>query len=131
MKAPSNGGPAAVWDPFGHRIDGRARESNSERATPTSQKVIVTMRGFIALAALSGALSLSSLAFAGEDVPFESLPPAVKATVLREVKGGKILEIERDKKRGQPIYEVEFLDGGVKWELHIALDGTLLQRRED
>jgi uncharacterized membrane protein YkoI len=72
-----------------------------------------------------------SLALAGDDVAFESLPEVVKTTVLREVKSGRIVEIESDKRRGQPIYEVEFVDANVKWELDIAIDGTLLSRRED
>lgn len=76
-------------------------------------------------------LSVPALALAGENVAFDSLPAAVKATVTREVKGGQILDIERDKKKGQPIFEVEFMDGGVKWEIDIAQDGTLLSRQED
>lgn len=56
----------------------------------------------------------------------------MKTTVQREVKNGRILEIERDTKRGQPIFEVEFTDGsGAKWELDIAPDGALIARRED
>jgi uncharacterized membrane protein YkoI len=47
------------------------------------------------------------------------------------VKTGQILEIERDQKKGQPIYEIEFLDAGVKWEIHVAPDGKLLTRKED
>lgn len=77
-------------------------------------------------------LTTSGIAAAGQDVPFDSLPAPVKATVQREVKTGQILEIEHDTKKGQPIFEVEFRDpNGVKWELHIAPDGTLLSRRED
>lgn len=70
-------------------------------------------------------------AFAGQDVPFDALPPPVKATVQREVKNGQILDIERETKRGKVVYEVEFVDGGQEWEIHVAEDGTLLKRRPD
>jgi hypothetical protein len=84
------------------------------------------------LALALAVLTSSSLASAGEDVPFDTLPAPVKATVQREVKTGQILEIERDTKKGAPVFEVEFSDpNGVKWELDIAPDGTLLSRRED
>lgn len=75
--------------------------------------------------------ALTTPALAGEDITFDQLPAAVKATVQREVKTGQILEIERDSKKGQPIYEIEFLDAGVKWEIHVAPDGKLLTRKED
>ena len=90
------------------------------------------MMFFRTLALALGVVSAPALALAGEDVPFDSLPAPVKATVQREVKNGQILEIERDTKKGQPIFEVEFADAnGAKWELDIAPDGTLLVRRED
>lgn len=84
------------------------------------------------LALVVGVMSTPALALAGDDIPFESLPAPVKATVQREVKNGQILEIEHDTKKGRPIFEVEFADAnGVKWELDIAPDGTLIVRRED
>lgn len=74
---------------------------------------------------------LPGAALADEDVPLDSLPPAAKATVLREVKGGQILDVERDTKRGKVVFEVEFVEGGKNWEIHVAEDGTLLSRRPD
>ncbi|HEY8942625.1 MAG TPA: PepSY domain-containing protein [Polyangiaceae bacterium] len=76
-------------------------------------------------------LAHPALAFAGQDLSFDALPAAVKATVTREVKSGRVLEIEQDTKRGQPVFEIEFMDGNVKWEIDVSPDGTLLQRRED
>ena len=66
-----------------------------------------------------------------DDVSFESLPSAVQTTVQREVKGGQILDIERDTKQGKVVFEVEFVDAGTYWELHVAEDGKLLSRRQD
>lgn len=89
------------------------------------------MRHFRHVSSLLALLALTAPAYAGEDLTLEQLPAAVKATVQREVKTGQILEIERDQKKGQPLFEIEFLDGGVKWEIHVAPDGTLLSRKED
>lgn len=89
------------------------------------------MRHFRPVSALLAVLVLSAPAYAGEDITLEQLPAAVKATVQREVKTGQILEIERDQKKGQPLFEIEFLDAGVKWEIHVAPDGKLLSRKED
>lgn len=89
------------------------------------------MRRVHVFATIVAVLGVSPLVLAGEDVAFESLPAPVKTTVLREVKGGEILDIEKDMKRGKVVYEVEFLDGKIEWEIHVAPDGTLLKRKED
>ena len=89
------------------------------------------MRHFQFMSAFLVVASLAAPVFAGENITLDQLPAAVKATVQREVKTGQIVEIERDQKKGQPIYEVEFVDAGVKWEIHVAPDGTLLTRKED
>ena len=89
------------------------------------------MRSFVVPLLAAQLFALPQIAHAGVEVSFESLPAPVRATVQREVKTGQILEIERDKKKGQPIFEIEFMDAGVKWELDVALDGTLLARHQD
>ena len=66
-----------------------------------------------------------------DDVSLEELPPAARETVVREVQGGEILEIERDIERGAVVYEVEFRLDAVKYELDVAEDGTLLRRHRD
>ena len=76
-------------------------------------------------------LALPGIALADDDVSFDSLPAPVKATVQREVKGGQILDLERDTKQGKVVYEVEFVDAGKNWEIHVAEDGKLLHRRQD
>lgn len=76
-------------------------------------------------------LLASGLALAGQDVTLDQLPEAVRATVDRETRGGKITDMERDTERGQTIYEVEFVLDGKEYELDIAPDGKLLERRLD
>jgi hypothetical protein len=114
---------ARLTDPGTRRI---VLATASERA----EKGAVMRRAWIP--ALSTFLFISGLANAGQDVPFTSLPQAVRVTVERETKGGTITEIELENKKGQAsYYEVEFLLSGVKHELHVSLDGHLLLRRLD
>ena len=71
------------------------------------------MRKIVAIFLSSCVLASPVTALAGQDVAFESLPAPVQATVKREVKGGQIVEIEYETKRGKPLYEVEFYDQGA------------------
>jgi uncharacterized protein YpmB len=78
------------------------------------------------------ALSLApATAIAGQNMTIEQVPPAVRATIERETKGGAITDIEKDREGDKDIFEVEFTQDGKKYELDIALDGTLLERRLD
>lgn len=64
-----------------------------------------------------------------ERVTLDQVPPAVKATILKESTGGKITEIERETRNGQTVYEAEFLLNGREIEILLAADGTLLGRK--
>lgn len=86
-------------------------------------KIITTLIASLSL--------LPAVALADEDIPLEQLPEPVRQTALRELKGGTITDIERELERGATIYEVEFIDQGIKYELDIAEDGTLLRRHRD
>lgn len=89
------------------------------------------MRSFIGALILPAALSVSSLAAAGQDVTLDQLPPAVRTTIEKETKGGSLKGIEKDREGGKDIYEVEFTMDGHEWELDIAADGKLLEKRLD
>jgi uncharacterized membrane protein YkoI len=89
------------------------------------------MKWITTLTVVPAMLIATGLAQAGDDLTFEQLPAPVQATVKREVKAGQISEIERDIKRGQTVYEIEFTDGGAKYEIEVAPDGKLLDRKED
>jgi uncharacterized membrane protein YkoI len=86
-------------------------------------KIITTL-----IAALS---FVPAIALADVDIPLEQLPEAVRQTALREVKGGTITDIEQETEGGATVYEVEFIDQNIKYELDIAADGTLLRRHRD
>jgi uncharacterized membrane protein YkoI len=87
-----------------------------------------SFRMFLAAVACS---TISSLALA-RSLTFEQLPPAVQATVTREIQGGTIKEIELEQRQGgATVYEVEFYLNGAQYELDIAPDGKLLSRKLD
>jgi hypothetical protein len=86
----------------------------------------------LGVALMLAILVTSASALAGTEVTFDSLPAAVRSTALREIKTGRVVEVEREtSKEGQVVYEIDFIDAGVEWELDIAADGTLLRRSED
>jgi hypothetical protein len=68
---------------------------------------------------------------AQQNLSLEDLPPAVRATVDREVADGDITEIEEERERGRVVYEVEFLQSDREFEIEVAPDGTLLKRKEE
>jgi uncharacterized membrane protein YkoI len=76
-------------------------------------------------------VSFSGTALADVELTFEELPEPVQKTAVAEVKAGKIVEIERDLENGATVYEIEFVLDGIKYELDIAPDGTLMRRHRD
>lgn len=63
-----------------------------------------------------------------DEVSIDQVPPAVRATIERELRGGKLEEIERETRNGRTVYEVEFERDGKDREIHVAEDGTVLKR---
>jgi len=76
-------------------------------------------------------VSFTGSALADVELTFEQLPEPVQKTAVAEVKAGQIVEIERDVENGATVYEIEFVLEGIKYELDIAPDGTLLRRHRD
>ncbi len=66
-----------------------------------------------------------------DDLTLEQLPKVVRDTVVREIKGGTIREIDREHDRGKIYYEVEYTLKGKRFELHVAEDGKVLLRKDD
>lgn len=85
----------------------------------------------IVIGMLMAAAAAPGLAAADDEITFEELPEPVRKTVEVEVKDSQIVEIEREIERGETVYEVEFIQDGIKYELDIAPDGTLLRRHRD
>jgi len=57
---------------------------------------------------------------------FSDTPPAVQATIKREAKGAEIADIDKERRDGRVLYEVEFKNPGRNVELHIAEDGSIM-----
>ena len=64
-------------------------------------------------------------AFAGTQL--EDTPAAVQATIKREVGTRKIADIDKERRSGQMVYEIEIDDAQGKSQLHIAENGTVVK----
>lgn len=84
---------------------------------------------FVLAFAASTAFALPAVA---EDVTLEQVPAKVKEAIQKEVKDGKISEIERDKDDGIVVYEVEYRTAkGEKFEMKLGEDGKVLSNKPD
>ena len=66
-----------------------------------------------------------------EEITLEQCPAPVKATIMKEAKGGKIEEIEKEVENGVLLYEAEILIDGKEIEIKVAPDGKLLEKEVD
>ena len=57
---------------------------------------------------------------------FSDTPPAVQATIQREAHGAEIADIDKERRDGRVLYEVEFKDPGKNREIHVAEDGSIV-----
>ena len=93
------------------------------------------MTRFISLLIIAPLTLVAPVALADDttddDVKLEALPKPVRDTVQREVKNGRITQIEREDDLGPMFFEVEFIENNQRIEIHVAPDGKLLQRRKD
>ena len=61
-----------------------------------------------------------------EKIKWDEVPDAVKATIEKQAKGAKILEVERNVRRsGRVTYEAEFMLDGQVVEVNVEADGRL------
>ena len=58
----------------------------------------------------------------------DHIPPAVKATIERESKGGTLKEIEMLSQDGKTAYEADIVMNGKEWQTLIADDGKIIKR---
>ena len=88
-------------------------------------------RSMLGAMVVAAGLALAGTALADVEITLEELPEPVRQTVMREVKAGTISEIERDDDHGTTVYEAEFIENSIKYEIDVAPDGTLLRRHRD
>ena len=85
------------------------------------------------------AVTLSATAFAQEKkdesnevkMKFDQVPAAVRETLTREAKGGKIDTVDKETRDGKTVYEADVKIDGKNWELLVSEDGKLLSKKED
>lgn len=87
----------------------------------------------VALGLLAGA---TAAVWAGsnereEKVSIDQVPAPVKATILREMEGAQIKEIERETEHGKTVYEAEADRNGKEIEIKVTADGVLMEREEE
>jgi uncharacterized membrane protein YkoI len=63
--------------------------------------------------------------FAGTQL--EDTPAAVQATIKREVGNRRIVDIDKERRSGRVVYEVEVEDAEGKFQLHIAENGRIVK----
>jgi len=63
-----------------------------------------------------------------EKVGIDQVPPAVKATIEQESKGGTLKEIEKLTQNGKTAYGAEIVMNGKEQQTVIAEDGTVIKR---
>ncbi len=80
---------------------------------------------------LAAALLAAAPAHAGRELELEELPQQARQTIERETRDATVTSIEKDRENGKEVYEVEYTKDGQRWELHVAPDGTLLDRHRD
>jgi hypothetical protein len=79
------------------------------------------------LAVIVAVLVIASFCVA-EDVELSELPEAVRITILREIKGFELEDIDTDDDDGQFVYEVEAEStDGRRTEFKVAADGSLVR----
>ncbi len=66
-----------------------------------------------------------------EQLSIDEVPAAVKTTILSQVQGGTVKEIEREDENGRIIYEAELLIDGQEIGIKVSADGTLLGKEVD
>jgi hypothetical protein len=64
-----------------------------------------------------------------QEVTIDQVPPAVKATILKEAGSGTIKEIEQNIKDGKTIYGADIIIDGNKFEIKVSSDGNLLKKQ--
>lgn len=100
---------------------------------------MMSMKPFFAMTLLVG-LSLPAVATASDrdqatekdEMTLEQLPKAARTAIEQEVGDGRIEEIERDKRRGKTVYEVEYSRAdGTEMEFDVTPEGKISDRHEE
>jgi uncharacterized membrane protein YkoI len=98
-----------------------------KRVTSNTVMVMV-MAGSLALT--NGCVHFGA-AEAAKVITMDDLPAAVRPLAEKEVKGSKIIEVEREIKDGKVIYAITYEQAGTKMEVEYSADGNLLSKGKE
>src|SRR5205823_1947539 len=73
--------------------------------------------------------TLKSMKFEKDRVAIEEVPAAAKATLQQRAGDGKIDEVKKETEDGKTTYEADATIGGKEYEIEVAEDGTLLEKK--
>ena len=91
----------------------------------------------LATLSIVGSVAITSLAEdkkKDEDevkVTIDQVPKEVKATLLKEVGGGKITEIEKETEDGKTVFSADAKIGDKEYDIKVAEDGKLISKEEE
>jgi hypothetical protein len=86
-----------------------------------------------AFAATLGGCACGGKGHEDKEIPvaMSDVPAAVRATLERESAGGKVSEVEKEKKNGKIVYSADLMVNGVAWDITIAEDGTVISKEKE
>jgi uncharacterized membrane protein YkoI len=61
---------------------------------------------------------------------FEDMPSNVQSIVRQEIGQSEIMDIDVERRTGGRVYEVTYMEGGMKQKLHVREDGSMLSADE-
>jgi hypothetical protein len=64
-------------------------------------------------------------------VTLDQVPPAAKATLLKEANGNPIPSVDKEEMNGKTVYEADVKMNGTNWEIVVAQDGKLISKKVD
>ena len=104
---------------------------------PTDWKrMTVLSLGLASALALSACASNDKSADKDKDadeikMKIDEVPPAVKATLIREAEGTSVTNVDKETHEGKVIYEADATIGGANYEIRVADDGSLISKKLD
>jgi Putative beta-lactamase-inhibitor-like, PepSY-like len=85
------------------------------------------MRGFMGVGVVVGLVLLASAARAGDKVPLDKVPKAVTDAIKGRFPDAEVTSVEKETEDGAVVYDVELKHKGIKHEMDIKEDGTILE----
>ncbi len=64
-------------------------------------------------------------------VKLAETPPAVRATIEKELVGAELEDIARKQRQGKTVYETDIIRSGHKWEVVVGEDGQIVSKAQE